>query len=903
MPVIYYVLQVGKRISIILVIVLTAGLAVLGYFLQLGRKTLFNDPYKAITPDACFVIETIDLQSFMNSLTTGKGLFGEAAKIKEFELFSRKTKFLADQLNKPGYKKILTGTSSLISFHLTAPGKIEPLLSTALPADMKLRHLKDILRMSGIKVISEIKISDYTVLGLPYILNNQKDTIFTSVISGLLLASSSEIIIKKALDQTMEDNDIRDLPGFRRVLQASGKNEDKLFVIFSNLPGLIRPAFKKDPGSRMEKIGRFAGCAGADIYLSDDGLVLSGYTESSSPTDILYKYKNDTPGVFQTFRILPSSTVLFESIIPDDDDIQRDVRSNLSGDGHDLAVKLRDYIGDEITRAYIEIKDRPVSENTLIIFELKNRVFAEKIFQDKFGEGDNKDIIFFHPDDQTSIPVFLTPFRGFVNSIYPAFAEDFNDSWFAFYDNFLITGSSYITISRLLYDNLLNKTLANDLIYRDFESTLPTVAGYLFYCVPSRITDYLAQFLKEDMVKFLHSNNNSIGKIQAAGFQSLASNEMIYNSFSVRFKEEAREESTTEWETLLDTLAAVKPFFFTNHITGAKEIFIQDMKNNAYLINAAGRVLWKVPLREKINGAIYTIDYLKNGKYQLLFAGRDYLHLLDRNGNYVERYPVKLRSSASNTLALFDYDNNQNYRLLIAGEDKLVYAYDKAGNVVKGWKPFRTNGIVRSEICWFRISGKDFLIVCDETSLYFIDRTGNIRLTLKEPVTKAQKSAIKLTPGSNPSVVCSSPDGTIQQVSFDGTVKKFSLKPFSSDHSFDFFDVDGDGYGEYIFIDKGVLYLYDHDRREIFNREFGSDELGGPLTFTFSAANRKIGVYEMNKKLIYLIDMKGGTMTGFPLRGASMFSIGKLSEKSGWNVIVGGTDRFLYNYRLETEIK
>jgi hypothetical protein len=286
-----------------------------------------------------------------------------------------------------------------------------------------------------------------------------------------------------------------------------------------------------------------------------------------------------------------------------------------------------------------------------------------------------------------------------------------------------------------------------------------------------------------------------------------------------------------------------------------------------------------------------------------LFAGRDYIHLLDRNGNYVERYPVKLRSPASNSLSLFDYDNNQNYRLLIAGEDKLIYAYDKAGNVVRGWKPFRTNGIVSSEICWFRVSGKDYLVVADETSFYFLDRTGNIRLTLKEPVTKARNSTVKLTPGSNPSVICSSPDGTIQQISFEGNVRKFSLRQFSADHSFDLFDIDGDGFGEYIFIDKGILYLYDHNRTEIFSRKFGSDELGGPISFIFSANNRKVGVFEVNKKLIYLIDMKGEIMAGFPLRGASMFSVGKLSDKSGWNVIVGGTDRFLYNYRLETETK
>ena len=893
----------GRKIAITLIVILIAGLAVLGYFLYEGRKTLFNDPYKAVTPDACFLVETADLQSFMNLITSGSGIFGEAAKIREFELFSRKTKFLADQLSKPGFKKILTGTGSVISFHLTSPGKIEPLLSTALPADFRPRNLREMLKLSGVKSIIEKNISGYTVLVLPYFLDDQADTVFTAVVSGLLLASSSGKIMEGALIQTSKEGDVRDIPGFRRVLRASGKNEDKLFVVFSNLPGLINPAFRKDPGMKIEKTGRLAGAAGADIYLSDDGLVMSGYAETSGSSDVLYKFKNDTPGVFHTFRILPSSTMLFESVIPDNDDIQLNVNNNPGQAASDLAARLRNYIGEEITRAYIEIKGQPVSSSSLIIYELKNRVFAEKIFLDTFSAGDNTNIIYFRPDDQTSIPVYFTPFRSFVKSVYPAFSENFDDSYFAFYDNYLVTGNSYITISRLLYDNLLNKTLANNLTYRDFESTLPTVAGYLFYCVPTRITDYLAQFMEAGIIEFLRSNYNSINKIQAAGLQLVASNEMLYGSLSFRFKEEVREESTTEWETLLDTLAAIKPFFFTNHITGAREIFIQDMKNNAYLINTAGRILWKVPLRERIRGTIYSIDYLRNGKLQLLFAGRDYFHLLDRNGNYVERYPVKLRSPASNSLALFDYDNNKNYRLIIAGEDKLVYAYDKGGNVVRGWKPFKTSGIVNSEICWFRISGKDYLVASDETSLYFLDRTGNVRLTPKEPVSKARNSAIRLTPGSNPSVVCSSPDGTIQQISFDGNVRKFGIKQFSGDHSFDFFDIDSDGFGEYIFIDKGILYLYDHDRTEMFTREFGSDELGGPISFVFSAKNRKIGVFEVNKKLIYLIDMKGETMTGFPLRGASMFSIGKLSDRNGWNVIVGGTDKFLYNYRLETEIK
>jgi hypothetical protein len=360
------------------------------------------------------------------------------------------------------------------------------------------------------------------------------------------------------------------------------------------------------------------------------------------------------------------------------------------------------------------------------------------------------------------------------------------------------------------------------------------------------------------------------------------------------------EESATEWETLLDTTAAIKPFFFTNHITGGKEIFIQDLKNNAYLINSAGRVLWKVPLKERITSTVYMIDYYRNGKYQLLFSGRNNIHLLDRNGNYVERYPVRLRSPSTNSLAVFDYDNNGNYRLVIAGEDKMIYSYEKNGSVVKGWKPPRTAGVVASEIVYYRVSGKDFIIAADESSLYFLDRYGNIRLKLKDAVTKARNSTIRLAPGSGSYLVCSAPDGTVQNIYLDGSVTKFSMGTFSGDHCFDFFDIDGDGFGEYIFIDKGILYLYDNDRKEMFRREFNSDELGGPINFVFSTADRKIGVFDVTRNLIYLIDSKGSIMDGFPLRGASMFSIGKLSSNNDFHLIVGGTDRFLYNYRLNT---
>jgi hypothetical protein len=884
---------VSRRVAIFSLVVLISAVTLVGYLLHQSRKNLFTDPYKVIGPDACIVIETIDFRNLINSVTTGKGLFSEIGNIKELNSFNIKLKYIADQINKSGFKKILQEGTAIVSFHPSENGELTPFLSKTIPAETGYRQLREALQASGIKEILEQKTSGKRIIGLPFAVNGQTDTVFIMINSGLLICSTSEKLIKKSVFQNIPGTDIRNTAGFSRILLSSGKNEDKVFVVFGNLKNTARRIFAKGSSSPADKITKLGGSAGGDIFINEEGVSISGYSESSEPSDLLFKFKTVQPIDFQTYKILPSATAMFESMVL----IPREEESQIT----DLAGKLKPFLGDEITRVYIDIKNNPVSQNSLVIYKLRNRVQCENIFLEH--TGGKSEIAYFRPDDQTKIPVYLTGTAGLLSALLPGFAPGFNDSYCTFYDNFMITGNSYVTIARLLYDNLLHKTLANDVLYRDFEKMVASRAGYLFYCVPSHCIDYFSGYFNQEVAAGIKSNKNSLNKIQSIGFQLASINGMIYNSLSVSYKDLVREESTTEWETLLDTTAGIKPFFFTNHNTGAKEIFIQDTKNNAYLINAAGRVLWKVQLKEKINGTVYMIDYYRNGKYQLLFSGRNYLHLIDRNGNYVERYPVRLRSPATNSLALIDYENNNTYRLVIAGEDKLVYSYDKSGNVVKGWEPFRTAGYVTAEAGFYKVSGKDFVVIADESSIYFLDRSGKVRLRLNDAVTKAKGSALRLTPGSEATLVCTSPDGTVQNISFNGDVKKFSFRKFTFDHSFDFFDVDGDGFGEYVFIDNGILYLYDRNGKEMFTKDFGSGKLGGPINFTFSSTDRKIGVFDAIGNLIYLVNSKGEIMDGFPLRGASMFSIGKLSSGDDWHLIVGGTDRFLYNYKLEISQK
>ncbi|MBA4322194.1 MAG: hypothetical protein C0408_05190 [Odoribacter sp.] len=896
-----------RRGSIIVLFILIAGIAALLFFFHQGRKNILTDPYLAIPVDACFVLESVDLPALLNRMTEESSLFKELSNVNELNSFNRRLKFLSVLINRKEYGRIFEKNTSVISFHYSDEGKLVPLLAMGVPPEFRFRHIRGLITSTTAAKITEKKNHSEKIIEISYPFMSGRDTVYITFDSGLLICSSSEVLINNAVKQKKLDSDIRTLPGFSRIKSASGKRIDKIFLVFSNISKIIRAVTGGKAPGLAEEVSILAGSGEGDIYLNDGDFLLSGYMECPDSSSTLYRFKSYAPGSLDTYKVLPAVTFLFETIILPESVIGESLNSQMTDSTAKLAGLLKPYIGEEITRAFLDIKGDKETDNSLIIYELRNREATEGIFTDWLKKQTNSDlkketkfVTWFQPDEQTKVPVYSTPSGRLLSFLVPGFAPDVPDSLFAFYDNFMITGDSYVAITRFLYDNMLNKTLANDLTYRDFEGTMPGRAGYFFYCVPAKIIEFLSDFLNDSIIKSLYSNINSLKKIQAAGYQFAASNGMIYNTLSVRYKEEIREESGAEWETLLESPACIKPFFFTNHNTGSKEVFIQDYKNNAYLVNSAGRVLWKVPLGERILSNVYMIDYYGNGKFQLLFSGRNNLHLLDRNGNYVDRYPVRLRSPASGPVALFNYDDNNDYRLIIPGDDKQIYAYDKSGSVVKGWKLFKTNGYVKSEIKYFRISGKDYLVATDESSVYFLDRTGSVRLKLKDPVTRAKGSEIRITGGSDPALVFSSPQGTLQMVSFDGTVSKTTLKIFSGDHTFDFFDIDGDGFGEYIFIDRGILYLYDHDNSEMFTRDFGTEDLAGPISFIFSAEDRKIGVFDNSKKLIYLIDKKGNTMNGFPLQGASMFSIGKFSEKSGFHLIVGGDNSFLYNYKLNT---
>jgi outer membrane protein assembly factor BamB len=322
-----------------------------------------------------------------------------------------------------------------------------------------------------------------------------------------------------------------------------------------------------------------------------------------------------------------------------------------------------------------------------------------------------------------------------------------------------------------------------------------------------------------------------------------------------------------------------------------------------YLINSTGRVLWKNKLDERIKSEIFQIDFYQNGKLQYLFNTASGIHLIDRNGNYVERYPVKFRADATNGLALFDYDNRKEYRIFVACSDRKVYVYDIEGNIIPGWKFPQSEGVVEKTIQHFRLKEKDYIVFSDPIRTYMLDRRGRERVKQKELVAVSKNNQFYLDmnlSGGTPRLLTTDIGGNVIEIDFEGNMKKILTNSATGDHFFRIKDINQDGAVEYIFADGNELKVIDSEGERFFSYKIKSDIEMLPDIYQFSVSDVKIGITDSENNRIYLINSDGSVYEGFPLEGNTRYSIGYFTgSDSRFNLIVGSANGFIYNYSIE----
>ena len=303
--------------------------------------------------------------------------------------------------------------------------------------------------------------------------------------------------------------------------------------------------------------------------------------------------------------------------------------------------------------------------------------------------------------------------------------------------------------------------------------------------------------------------------------------------------------------TTLDYPAVIAPQLVKNHYTGEHEIAIQDSRNQLYLINASGKILWKKLMPERIKGSISQVDIFKNSKLQMAFVTEKEFIIIDRNGNMVSGFPKTLPQEAAGGLTVCDYDNTRNYRFFVPTTNGNILLLKADGTSPNDWN-FKANeiGTIRP-VQYFNHKGKDFLVTFDIKKSYFLNRKGEERIQANNQIKKAPNGPFyEDILGSNNRFICTSPQGNIQYI-YDNNVQEVSVKKYSEHHLFTLFKGNHGNY--YIFFDKNGLDVYDRDLN-IYMRDANIQGGNNPTLLMHTS---KMAAYEHHQKCWIIYNLVG----------------------------------------------
>ena len=415
----------------------------------------------------------------------------------------------------------------------------------------------------------------------------------------------------------------------------------------------------------------------------------------------------------------------------------------------------------------------------------------------------------------------------------------------SYYDGFLFFAENQESLLKLLSTLKSGLLLSKDESFLNYKNqNFPETFNYLAY-------SSLQQNKNKSYSIFNFTKNSEDNPFENFKHFSLAiTNETKNFKFRCHLMYEVENNHTDNsglWTLKLDTTCHKKAAVFLNHITKENELVVQDDGNTIYLINAKGTLLWKKKIAEEITSNFFTVDAFKNKKNQLLFSSKNYLHLLDRNGKYIDGYPVKLPSEASSALSVFDYDQNKDYRLFIACKNKHIYNYTINGVQQKGFTAIKTEKEVRLAMQYIQVGQSDYLVCVDvDGKIYISSRKGEARINLKY---KAKKNCAAFYLEASNSLEATNlfylndERGQLSKISFADKETNINLHQELIGASCEFLAIDENkntdliatsGSGFYAFDLSGHLLYEQNGLKDLVKTQFYSDETSA---FYYSSKN------------------------------------------------------------------
>ncbi len=866
-----------------------------------NEKSAVSDIFDAIPDNSSLTIRTSDIDSVSSLLSNDNALVAMLYSQKS-ELGMpicrvmdslRGTQMFGDHLLQEAVVAVRKdGNSGLCQLYVCKTDMLDA---------SSIAGLVDTLKHKGLesRIFNEIEI-------LKCRLVNSSSAVYAGFVNGLALFSSSARYIEDAL-QCCSGNGkrLKDDACFAKAFSASGKNELANVLVNARRFSDIFSSELFDDNALVRNFRSIDGWLTLDM-LNGNPVSFNGFEYPESDSSSFVAFVKSQPAIeFNAFSVIPERSSAYMLVSFSDAqgyeaalseymestgmlaERNRKVADMNKAFGFDAKAKFYSIVKREF--AYIVCdNDANAEKGVYVACGLHSQSAAELALRDTVSSENIRSL------DDGDITVFSLPYDDIPAALFGDMFANCRGNYVFCIGNFMVFANSMDDIRALAREVSLNNTMKASIAHREFLGKFSTSSTlFLYYNFPCG-TEMLKRVLSRQYSSDIDAKRAAIGGNGVCGVQFKSMDGLVFCNLSFGEPDGKHiAESEIIWETNIGAAAAMKPCIVKNHDTGANEILVQDKNNMLYLLDASGKEMWHVLIDSPIKSQIYQVDAYKNGKLQYLFSTADKIYLVDRLGNFVDRYPLVLRAESPVPIAVFDYENNRNYRIFAACNDNKVYVYDISGNLLKGWDFDGTENLVNSEISHYTISSEDFIVFHDLYRAYFLARNGSVKLEFLTDF-KFSDNAIYCDVSGTPKFVTTDENGTVRRFFKDKRQDSISLGEFSSKHHFAMKDIDMDGKADYIFVDSTRLVVYGNNSKLLFDYNFDS-EVSAPSFYRFGGQTR-IGLVSTDGKL-YLINTNGTLHEDFPLNGEVQFSICE-SDGGNYSLVTGTGKGRIVNYRI-----
>ncbi len=759
-----------------------------------------------------------------------------------------------------------------------------------------------------------------------YTLQQGGEVVYFAVCGGIVLISDSDLYIEDGLKQfDQEETGTGEKPHYRNVNKyfsaGAGVNIWLNTSAFTDLLPLYVQAEKIFP---HVDVTRFFKWGALDGDFSTQGVCLNGFLDYSSlPASYMLTLEKQQARESSLDGVLPAALLSvgflnlsqpetylsalesYRYTIGEKETIFRRKQQFVKMFGNGFEEELQDLLHGEFAMGQLAYQETTGEREALMVVGLKSgslcKVLLERMMKNyaRFAKCTPESFLnAYGLDREKSFQYYRFPVEDFPAVCWGDIFEGIKSRYVWVEDNYLIFASSENAVKCFIKDYVHGNFIRDVEWYQHLKGRLAAKSNIAYFARMEEMLPFYRSFTQDSWQKFLTCREAEIPVFSSWAWQGSNEGNMLYTTLFLSTTE-LQEENRPHvlWQTKLDARVSMKPVSVVNHATGERELFVQDDHHTVYLLNDAGRVLWKVPLTEKINSEVYQVDLFKNGKLQYLFSTPSRMYLIDRNGNSAGRFPIDFKTRCNQGITVYDYENDRNYRIFVPCEDQMVYLYGLDGKPVQGWNPRKADKQIVSKVEHFRIDGKDYIVFADQYRFYILDRRGNERVKVSSVFDLPSHTEVYLVhKKGHPFLLFAGKGGQLNLVDFSGRTEVLKIEGLSDCFAVNVADWDQDGDEEVIFTEDNRLLIVRLDGSLLLKKEIAAESLGFPYVYRFSAHDIRIGTSDPEAQQLLLLTTDGKLSEGFPVSGSSPFSI-VFSGEDGF-FLFAGNENVILKYKV-----